>query len=463
MKKQWQYIIVDTTLQMNDTMWIDELNGRQGDGGRVVHFAIKDGTIGTGENAPLKPYSLENKRVRLEVRDAQDKVKVVSDAKVEDAAAGLVTMIIPRNLYLAPGETKAGYLSILPINDDYDDSDVTTVDIGFRVYENKVFATTGADEHFNGEIETMIKSAKSSLTKLGESLQEQANKTLGDLNEKSDVLGSKLDTQAGSYANLATLLKTLTTKIDENNVAVLTDDQTFTGNNVFKKVIDGLIKGQSIRYWNQNMAAQDWNDVNKILNQEALSVQMDFYSNSKVINNPSDNKFSLLITYKVTAALALQFDITFDNITNDIGDIFVRKVSSISTDPAFNKWVPLVNWGNNRQTLMPYIDKTTFTNFSMAQKPSYRIVNGIVYINGTVSVLKKLKSSRIDRYIVFNNLPFTVDGVAKKMIRTSDFGMAELTAEGSRITIRQQMKGDDFQDFTAASRFIIGEWSFPIK
>ena len=41
--KQGRFVILDTTLAKTDATLIDELSGRQGDNGRIVYFALKDG------------------------------------------------------------------------------------------------------------------------------------------------------------------------------------------------------------------------------------------------------------------------------------------------------------------------------------------------------------------------------------------------------------------------------------
>ena len=44
-QSQGRYAVVNTLLDTTDVTLIDSLSGRQGDNGRVVYFAIKDGNL----------------------------------------------------------------------------------------------------------------------------------------------------------------------------------------------------------------------------------------------------------------------------------------------------------------------------------------------------------------------------------------------------------------------------------
>ena len=67
MATQGKYAVIDTTLSITDSTPIPGLNGRQGDSGRIVYFALKDGRL---------PHNLDGQDVTLEVKDGVSKTPI---------------------------------------------------------------------------------------------------------------------------------------------------------------------------------------------------------------------------------------------------------------------------------------------------------------------------------------------------------------------------------------------------
>jgi len=65
-KTDGRYAIVDTTLAKTDATVIESLSGRQGDNGRIVYFAIKDGNL--PHNLTVKMYNYQQKMLREKLK-----------------------------------------------------------------------------------------------------------------------------------------------------------------------------------------------------------------------------------------------------------------------------------------------------------------------------------------------------------------------------------------------------------
>ena len=142
--KQGRFVILDTTLNKTDATLIDELSGRQGDNGRIVYFALKDGQF---------PHDLTGQDVQLEVKDSAGKVKVIHgiNERMSDKG-GLFNLIIPAEVYQASGDVQEAYLAVV----DDNGVKITSVPIAFTVFENGIIISANASQDYLSSVDKMI-------------------------------------------------------------------------------------------------------------------------------------------------------------------------------------------------------------------------------------------------------------------------------------------------------------------
>ena len=61
-QSQGRYAVINTFLDTTDVTLIDSLSGRQGDNGRIVYFAIKDGNL--PHNFAISIFDCDTPRTR---------------------------------------------------------------------------------------------------------------------------------------------------------------------------------------------------------------------------------------------------------------------------------------------------------------------------------------------------------------------------------------------------------------
>lgn len=185
--KQGRFVILDTTLAKTDATLIDELSGRQGDNGRIVYFALKDGQF---------PHDLTGQDVQLEVKDSAGKVKVIHgiNERVSDEG-GLFNLIIPAEVYQASGDVQEAYLAVV----DDKGVKITSIPIVFTVFENGIIISANASQDYLSSVDKMIA---------------DAYKKIDDLTAYYDTLNDKIDD--------------LTNAVNKNQVALLDSDNTFS-------------------------------------------------------------------------------------------------------------------------------------------------------------------------------------------------------------------------------------------
>ena len=185
--KQGRFIILDTTLAKTDATLIDELSGRQGDNGRIVYFALKDGQF---------PHDLTGQDVQLEVKDSAGKVKVIHgiNERMSDKG-GLFNLIIPAEVYQASGDVQEAYLAVV----DDNGVKITSIPIAFTVFENGIIISANASQDYLSSVDKMIA---------------DAYKKIDDLTAYYDTLKDKI--------------QALTNAVNKNQVALLNTDNTFS-------------------------------------------------------------------------------------------------------------------------------------------------------------------------------------------------------------------------------------------
>lgn len=213
MATQGKYAVVDTTLSITDSTPIPGLNGRQGDNGRIVYFALKDGRL---------PHNLDGQDVALEVKDAAGKIKVVNGIyDMISATAGLFSMLIPAEVYQAAGDVEEAYLSVI----DNAGTTISSIPITFTVFANGVIISANASKDYIDSIQ----------------------KILDEFNERITTTSNNLETVRTAVNSLNDAITNYTDLVNTKAAAVKTSTNEFTENNTFDKDVTvlGTIHGNA--------------------------------------------------------------------------------------------------------------------------------------------------------------------------------------------------------------------------
>lgn len=204
MATQGKYAVVDTTLSITDSTPIPGLNGRQGDNGRIVYFALKDGRL---------PHNLDGQDVTLQVKDSAGKIKIVNGIyDMISATAGLFSMYIPKEVYQAAGNVQEAFLSII----GKDERVVSTIPLTFTVIENGIIVSTNASQEYIDSIQKII-----------DEFNERINSAENNLGDFQKIYDS-LEKDIADYTKL----------VNDNAVAVKNKENEFTQKIIFDEGIE---------------------------------------------------------------------------------------------------------------------------------------------------------------------------------------------------------------------------------
>lgn len=201
---QGKYVVLDTTVGSTRSVIVPQLSGHQGDAGRIVYLAIKDGTT---------PHNMDGQKLVLKAKDASGTPKV-SDTMtaVDSSAGGLVQFTVPSQFYQADGPYSTAYFELRSTSSD---TVISTINVSFEVLESATIMTTGQSQIYNNEMSNAMESVNASINNQLQVLQDQVS-------------------------NAATLAKTAQASLDAlvaaakaNSFAALAGDNQFTGNNNF--------------------------------------------------------------------------------------------------------------------------------------------------------------------------------------------------------------------------------------
>lgn len=206
---QGRYAVVDTTLTKTDSTLLDSLSGRQGDNGRVVYFAIKDGNL---------PHNLDGQDVTLQVKDAAGKIKVVNGIyDMISATAGLFSMLIPAEVYQAAGDVEEAFLVIT----DQQNLVISSIPITFTVFANGIIISANASKDYVSSVQEMV----------------------DEVNKQIKLVQTNIDAQQTAYDSLMKGVENLTKLVNDNQVATLNSNNTFTKNVTVEGTINGHLVG----------------------------------------------------------------------------------------------------------------------------------------------------------------------------------------------------------------------------
>ncbi|TGE65593.1 hypothetical protein C6P12_02750 [Weissella confusa] len=202
-QSQGRYAIVNTLLDTTDVTLIDSLSGRQGDNGRIVYFAIKDGNL---------PHNLDGQNVVLTAKDSAGKVKQISGVHdMISATGGLFSMLIPGEMYQSAGDIEEAYLSV----QDNAGTVISSIPVTFTVLANNILFTANASKDYIDSVQQAINEANSRISGLNDNIKAQQL----------------------AYETLKTSVENLAGQIDSKQVALLNVVNHFTEAATFDKDI----------------------------------------------------------------------------------------------------------------------------------------------------------------------------------------------------------------------------------
>lgn len=420
--KQGIYGVLNTTLTSDDTMWFDEMSGDLGDAGRTVYLAIKTRAASNDPKTPLVPMDMTGRDVRLVGHDARGVFKSVGLAtKIVNATAGLVEMTLPRALYQAVGAYQNAEFEIYETQGN---TKVSSVRVGFEVYNNHAHMTTGESEMYVDEFD-----------KLKLKLETATADEIDELNKKFSDLISQISTAKNATDALKLLLETWNQNISDKAVAFLNGSNTFTDVNHFLIPIDGYTNGTSIKVFSDLIGQLDLNDVIKLRNLPNSTTTRAYYTGTKILNNPTQNSALMVETHKVGNQTAYQ---KIESVSSEDGEIWTRYISNLTTEPVFGKWSTIAKWTPWR-TLAPYLDK----QFSVGNvEPMYRIDGNLVHIKGDLTPTKTLPNKDVTTsYTMFDNLPFDFANAQVRIQVGSGLTTFALFTSGKHIEMQKYSSG----------------------
>ncbi|WP_199429900.1 BppU family phage baseplate upper protein [Weissella confusa] len=202
-QSQGRYAVVNTLLDTTDVTLIDSLSGRQGDNGRIVYFAIKDGNL---------PHNLDGQNVVLTAKDSAGKVKQISGVHdMISATGGLFSMLIPGEMYQSAGDIEEAYLSV----QDGAGTVISSIPVTFTVLANNLLFTANASKDYIDSVQQAVNEANSRISGLNDNIKAQQL----------------------AYETLKTSVENLAGQIDSKQVALLNVANHFTDTATFDKGI----------------------------------------------------------------------------------------------------------------------------------------------------------------------------------------------------------------------------------
>lgn len=197
-------VVLDTTMQSDMCTRIDEMNGHQGDNGRVVKFVM------VGQQG--KPYNMTGKTLDLVGVDSAGKTKISGNTMTMiNPSLGTLDFTIPGVFYQRVGDYDRAYFRIKDNNDQV----VSTINVMFSTIQGVGYLTQGDDQIYNGYVDNNMSRIEQ---KVADFTRDMANMLDGTNN------AAKLARQA---------MNAVLDSIQTNQVATKGGNNVFTGQNTF--------------------------------------------------------------------------------------------------------------------------------------------------------------------------------------------------------------------------------------
>lgn len=209
-----KYAIINTQLNQTNATLIEQLNGRQGDNGRIVYFSLRDGNL---------PHNISNQNISIIVKDAAGKIKIISTVKdLISSVGGLFSMVIPGELYQAAGDVEEAFIQV----SDENNVVISSVPITFTVIANNIILTSNASKDYIDSINELFEQINSRI--------DPVNQQLTAATQTGEALGQTLINYQKSISDNAVItLPNLDTNLSSSSylkkTGVLVDDYGAVG------------------------------------------------------------------------------------------------------------------------------------------------------------------------------------------------------------------------------------------
>ena len=221
-------VVLDLTMSADRVVRIDEMNGHQGENGRVVKFAM------VGQNG--LPEDISNKTIDLVGVDSAGKTKISGNtATIVNPSMGWFDFTIPSVFYQKVGDYDRAYFRVK----DNDSGNVSTVNVMLSVIQGVGYLTQGDSQIYNGNVDSQMAAIE----------QKVATFT-------KDISGM-LDGTTNAAQIARESLNAVLQAIQTNQVPTLGGNNTFTGQNTFKGTVSmDNLTGGALQKINSSIGSQ---------------------------------------------------------------------------------------------------------------------------------------------------------------------------------------------------------------
>lgn len=196
-------VVLDMTVSATDVAPIGEMNGHEGDNGRIIKFVL----YGQGNH----PVNIQGYTVDLVGTDAAGKLKVGGHYQPVDPAVGTFDFTMPGAFYQQEGDYSRAYFRIKDGNGQI----VSTINVMFTVVAGVGFLTSGDSQIYNGHVEDLMQQTETTVKKY------------------TDTIQKMVDGNQGEVTAIRSLIDNMLAELKNNQAALLGANNDFTGNNHF--------------------------------------------------------------------------------------------------------------------------------------------------------------------------------------------------------------------------------------
>ena len=196
-------VILDMTVSATYVAPIGEMNGHEGDNGRIVKFVL----YGQGN----RPANIQGYTVDLVGTDAAGKLKIGGHYQPVDPAVGTFDFSMPGAFYQQEGDYSRAYFRIKDGNGQI----VSTINVAFTVVAGVGFLTSGDSEIYNGHVEDLMQQTETTVKKY------------------TDTIQKMVEGNQGEVTAMRSLIDNMLAELKNNQAALLGANNQFTGDNHF--------------------------------------------------------------------------------------------------------------------------------------------------------------------------------------------------------------------------------------
>lgn len=203
-------VVLDVTMSSDKVTRIDEMNGHQGDNGRIVKFVM------VGQQG--RPFNMENRSLDLVGVDSAGKTKISGNTMtMVNPSLGTLDFTIPGAFYQRVGDYDRAYFRIKDNNDQV----ISTINVMFSVIQGVGYMTQGDSQIYDGNVENNMARIEQKVANFTKELYSMLDGTNNAAKIARDVASSLLSA------------------INNNQVATKSGNNVFTGQNTFEQPISG--------------------------------------------------------------------------------------------------------------------------------------------------------------------------------------------------------------------------------